>query len=415
MTELRCAGSSQLVCPITIRSGATVKSPKNYAFSSDNTSITIEKDGVLDLSGSTTVYMAGLNGAGVVTNAQDIISVRLKGGPYRFSGKLYPNSSRSTVAFKIDTRGNSSATDDEWKQYICSSDTFANVEFAFPTSSTGGCPLGFAAGVGTFSIARVSGNDTTHMILEDEDGLPVTVRTDYYNPLKLRLKGSGSLYTTVTRGAAYGSTVDISSFTGTLGVASGDLTLGNLTAETWPNLNPKMTIESLASGSSGAFLLKPPANGVTITNRIAGTGTYQIYGKATLLDFSTSGSWVQVRDNADYTVAGGYAMLSGNGLYMYTGSKLCVSNGAYVGGMDSTGISCPLSQVRKPYGVTITSNMKLGTCDISVGGRLGIAGNFPKTTTVRDGGIMDLGGVPDGGTADDPFLWTFDGGTLLAN
>ncbi|MBQ3343326.1 MAG: hypothetical protein IJG84_15610, partial [Kiritimatiellae bacterium] len=414
VTELRCAGNTQIPCPMTICSGATVKSPRDYAFHSSNTPITIEEGGVLDLDGAGTVYMAGLNGAGVVTNASTISNVRLVGGPHRFSGKIYPKQANGQAVFSIAPRADSSATEEEWKQYICSSDAFANVQFKFPTSATGGCPLGFAAGIGTFNIKDIQGNDKTHLVLEDEDGQPVTVNARYSNLLKLRLKGSGTLRNYYPSYSSYGSTVDISSFSGTLAQAYGDIALGNGTAADWPTLNPAMRIENVGSG---AFSLKPSGEGTVITGEVAGTGTYMFYGKATLLAFNPVGSWLQVRDNADLTIAGGYAQIASWGIYMYANSKLSVTNGAYVGGRDITPDSSYRSMLRHPYGAPVPKTQAAnGALDVSAGGVFDTAGSVPHATRVHDGGVLRISSNPEAtGTAESPGVWTFDGGALEAN
>ena len=413
VTELRCAGTIQLVCPITIRSGATVKSPRDYAFHASQTPITIEEDGVLDLDGAGTVYMAGLNGAGVVTNASTISNVKLVGGPHLFSGKIYPKPSSSQAVFSIAPRAESTATEDEWKQYICSSDAFAKVQFKFPTSATGGCPLGFAAGIGTFWIYDMQGNDKTHLVLEDEDGLPVTVNTSYSNLLKLRLKGSGTLRNSYGGDSSYGSTVDLSLFTGTFVQASGNFTLGNGTAANWPVLNPAMRIENVGAGS---FSFKPSSDGTVIAGEIAGTGTYLFYGKATLQAFNPVGSWVQLRADSDLTISGGYAQIASWGIYMYENSKLSVTNGAYVGGLDRLPDSYK-SALRHPYGAPFQKGQAVnGSLDVSAGGVLDTQGSVPHVTLVHDGGVLRISGNPEAtGTAASPGVWTFDGGVLEAN
>lgn len=412
VTTLRCEGNNQISAPVHIRSGAVLRSPCDYAFHAQETPIDIDAGGVLDLEGAGTVYMAGFRGAGVLTNVATIGNLSLADGPYRFAGRVYPAAPRSFATLQFLARGD--ATDEaDWKILLADADAFSQVRVEFP--SCDGAPLGFAAGIeGPFKVGAIQGNDKPYLILEDEDGNPVDLRASFTNPAKFRAKGSGSMIFTSNLTSIHKSnaTTDISGLTGTLGsTGDADVNFGNGTEESWPIFDEKLSFRCEKQDGSPFYFKAPSTKEVTIPGCISGNGTYGFYGKLTLLDINTEGAWWQVRDNADLTVAGGRAAIGGFGLYLYPGSTLTVSNGAYVGAVDKKPTyGFEGNVLKQDDGFAFNSGRALGKMVVTHGGR--IVSKVPTTNLeVKDGGVLEMQHNPENVAG----TWLFDDGSLNLN
>lgn len=407
VTILRCVGNNQISAPVRIRSGAVLRSPCDYAFHQSETPIDIDAGGVLDLDGAATVYMAGFRGAGVITNVATIARMTLAGGPYRFSGHVYPTVTRQYATVQFVVRDNALAESD-WKIRLADADAFSEVRVEFP--SCDGAPLGFAAGISSYNVWSIQGNDASMLALEDEDGAPITLTTTFYNPAKFRLKGAGTFLSNEGVCPIAGPLVDISGLTGTLGALSGEVAIGDGSAANWPRMDSRLSFESKTGGT---IIFNAPADGPTVlTNRIAGTGRYDFYGCLTLLDASTDVSLWLVRDNADVTVAGGDAVVAGYGLYLNPGSKLTVRDGAVMRGTDSVPrFGFRGNVLKQTDGAELNlSGRANGTLAVATGGRLCL--NVPTTNfTLKDDGILELFSALD----DQAVEWLFDGGELRLN
>lgn len=407
-TVLDCNGTSQINVPVLIRAGAVLKSPRDYAFHASESPFAIEAGGVLDLEGADFVYLTGVRGAGVITNASTISDLSLADGPYRFAGHIYPTATRDSVTLSFRARAESQA-DAEWKMLLADADAFSQVRVEFPNCD--GAPLGFASGVSTFNVKRIQGDDKSMLTLEDEDGAPVSLFADFVNPAKFRLKGRGAYYNVTKERQVAGSFVDVSNLTGTLGATAEALVIGDGTEVNWPQTDERLVF---ANRANGAIHFRVPTAGSTVlTNRLTGTGPYAFWGCLTLLNACTDGSWWQVRENADVTVAGGDAVVGGYGLYLYAGSTLTVTDDAVLRGASAVPSYGFAGNVLKQTGGLPAIN-QYGNTDsrlvVEKGGRLCTAGPT-RDFTVRDGGILELFGAPDGTTG----TWLFDGGQLHLN
>lgn len=410
VTILRCEGNNQISAPIHIRSGAVLRSPCNYAFHAQETPIEIDAGGVLDLEGAGTVYMAGFRGAGALTNVATIANLSLAGGPYRISGHVYPAASRSFATLQFSARDDAQVEAD-WKILLADADAFSQVRVEFP--SCDGAPLGFAAGVSSFNVGTIQGNDASMLTLEDEDGAPITLTATFYNPAKFRMKGSGTFLSNAEACPIAGPLVDLSGLTGTLGATVGEVTIGDGTAVNWPQTDNRLSFVCHGEGMTGGGItfMAPAAGEVVLTNRIAGTGRYTFSGGLTLLDADTDGSWWRIRDNADVTVAGGDAVVAGYGLYLYPKSKLTVRDGAVMRGPSRMPTADFRGNVLKQWaGAELNFGRTDGTLAVAAGGHLCL--DAPTTSfSLTDGGVLELFSAP----ADVAGDWLFDGGELHLN
>ena len=387
--------------------GACLKTAGNYVFG--NGSLTVERGGIYDASGYT-LYLDDFKGDGILTNITQIQNFKLNHGICRFGGHVYPSGTIATITM-LDREA--AVAEDDWKMVLTSPDAFSQVWFQMGNST--GAPLGFAAGVeGPFKIGQIQGNDKPYLILEDEDGNPVDVRAYFTNSAKFRAKGSGSMTFMTGATSIYKSnaTTDISELTGTLGsTGAADVNFGNGTEATWPVFDEKLSFRCEKVNGQPIYFRAPSTQEVAIPGRISGNGTYGFYGKLTLLDMNTEGAWWQVRDNANLKVAGGRAAIGGYGLYLYTGSTLTVSNGAYVGAVDKKP-SCGFdgNVLKQDDGFAFNSGRASGKMVVTGGGR--IVCKVPTTNLeVKDGGILETQSNPENAAG----TWLFDGGSLNLN
>lgn len=410
-TVLDGSANTQVAAPATIRRGAVVKAPHDYTFHGSQTDLVIEKGGLLDLEGANTTYLASISGEGTVSNLTLITNIQLPRGPYVFSGDVYPKAGSALATITFAARGAAIAEAD-WKLVLGSSKAFSRVKVEFPNSTD--APIGFAPGIGLFQIGQIQGNDKSMLTLEDTDGNPVEVDSDWLNPAKLRLAGSGAFYNGDAARSGAGSVIDISGLTGTIGTRSSEFTLGNETDAGWPTVNPNTTFCS----KGGTFYLKPGPTPGAAVGKLTGAGTFGFYGNLEIKDARTTGAWWQVRDNSDVTVSGGYAQLGGYNIYLYSGCKFTVCNGAYVGGKDAVpGYSTWGTKAKRHLGTPLQSGSEIGTVTVRDGGWYCADGIFARSTTVKDGGVWEMARNCDAksATAANPYVVTWDGGKLVGN
>ena len=156
----------------------------------------------------------------------------LGAGKCKFSGRLFQANSSGAVKFNSRPSGMS---DEDWGFVIGASNTLASSKVELPAGE--GNTVRFASDITNFWIGSISGNSGQSLLLEDEDGRPVNVHSDFYlDGVKLKFKGSGGAYFGFTRTISNSGV--LADFTGTLGVYAGNtLTLGNNTAAGWPGVS----------------------------------------------------------------------------------------------------------------------------------------------------------------------------------
>lgn len=407
-------GSGRVNGSAVVRSGAVLKSPRNYSFHATETWLTIERGGVWDWAGSDDQYVDGFSGGGVITNAVNSSQFGLKHGPYVFSGTVYPKTGSASWTITMTARA-SGVTDEAWKMVAGSTDAFSKVFFKFPNSE--GSPLGFAPGIGSFNVYQIQNDNKPILRLEDTEGNPITLTADWLNPAKIRLEGAGTFYNVRNeRSVTRETTTDLSGLTGTLGAAGSTLNIGNNTSGKDPVLNPQMTIE--AKGSGKVFIKMNNCGKVVVTNNITGDGTVGFYGDVTLLNANTDNAWWQIRENCNLKLLGGFSQVGGGvepyNMYFYSGCVLDVC-GARIEGVSRFCTEKSWSALKRRWPFPIQNGAVNGALIVRDGGSVFINGYAPKSIDVLSGGTLRSVNLTDFGdrAASNPLVITVDGGTMI--
>lgn len=410
--------------PVTIRSGATLKSASNYLFA-NNTQVHLEDGALLDLKDATTTYLDGFSGGGTITNVWDMGAISLTNGPYMFSGRVHGDYERNNGARKYFARLSFAAQNDtpseKFKFILGSSTTFTNVIASYKDASV--APISFAPGIGDFHLYRIIPEGDAALHLNDTDGKPVTLYSDCQNISQLRLSGTGQFC--FNRGAERTLTASslplIDGFTGELGVRNARMILGDGTESGWPtNLPASVTLRSTYRGDGtweGLRLNAPTSRTVEIGSRITGDGGVTLLGKVRLLNANLEGGVMYIGTNenggSDVTISGGDCQLGRYYIYFFNGSVLTVENGAYLGGKNIStrahyGRPLRHDQVFIYNGDSFTNR----TLNVRTGGTVCWGQGIPDRVTVSDGGVFESHRGVSASPCAKTFLW--NGGVFRA-
>lgn len=410
--------------PVTIRSGATLKSASNYLFA-NNTPVHLEDGALLDLKGATTTYLDGFSGGGTITNIWDMNSISLTNGPYLFSGRVHGDYERDDGARKYFARLSFAAQNDtpseKFKFILGSSTTFTNVIASYKDASV--APISFAPGIGNFHLYRIIPEGDAALHLNDTDGKPVTLYSDCQNTSRLRLSGSGQFC--FDRGGERTLTASslpiLDGFIGELGVRDARLALGDGTENGWPtNLPTSVTLRSTFKGDGtweGLRINAPANQTMEIGSRITGDGGVTLLGKVRLLNANLEGGAMHIgtseNGGSDVTLSGGDCHLGRYYVYFYNDSVLTVENGAYLGG---TNVS-----TRAHYGQPLRHDQVIiyngdsytnRTLNVRTGGTVCWGQGIPEKVTVSDGGVFESHRGVSASPRAKTFIW--NGGVFRA-
>jgi len=138
----------------------------------NNVIVDIDEGGVFDQAGQSEC-MGGFTGKGLATNIWS--NLTLGGGPHRFDGIM-----AGSAMIKAASSGLGIDTADHTRMIIGTRYTAANASILCDYSENAGrtiCPIMFAADAGgVFDVKNASWRSEAPIVLEDEDGNPVTVR-----------------------------------------------------------------------------------------------------------------------------------------------------------------------------------------------------------------------------------------------
>ena len=160
---------------MTIRNGAKVEQVKSNPFH-NMLNIRVEKGGLFNAKGLSDV-IAAFTGDGIVSNGT--FMVKLKNGPYTFSGKAM----RMELTIYKGGDDTSAQTEEERGYIIGAADAFSASDmklkmsegFAAPENPVNSC-IRFAPGIGTFTINDLTGTASHPIYLADTTGNVVTMR-----------------------------------------------------------------------------------------------------------------------------------------------------------------------------------------------------------------------------------------------
>ena len=248
LTTVKGAGPDYLLIgAIRVRGGATLVTGHARSALFSFSPVRIDAGGTWDC-GGVEQYADGLEGEGSIINASSF-KLWLKQAPYVFSGTIEGYSS-AYVPITFNSKDSSTA-DENWAQYAGSENAFANCKFTLYAAA--GNMLRFGSGVGTFRIGQIEGNLSQQIVLEDDAGEPVALYTDFTNPGTLNLAGAGTLYQTGSLRSMNSSSVDLSGFSGTIGVTpGGSMYVGNNSAASIPDVSTVSEFTTVASSESTA-------------------------------------------------------------------------------------------------------------------------------------------------------------------
>lgn len=357
---------------LVVKDGAEVLSTQYSEMSSYTGVVTVERGGILTLSGGDAASgygasFASLQGEGTVRKGASAQTLRLRlKTDSVFSGTI----ENLAVTFPESPAASF---------YVGGSNTLASVG----SIKIAGAALKFAPGVGEYWVKAISGYADSVLSTEDTDGNPIRIHLGTA-PTTVNIIGTGDVVFTATATAKGSNFAN----TGALGTENGTLTFGDGSAAANDfDFSPFTSIFSL----NGAGLTFKNVNATTIAQPIVAHGPLTVSKDTVFADLNMNGGDMTL--TGDTTINGGDSAV---GKVTLTAKTLTVGPNARVHGTKTMNMNKVFNIFTRPREQGINADFTDAAANVNInGGYLAVspAGTTSPTLgpiSIRNGGMLGV-------------------------